>query len=220
MSNVSRKARVRGAFALVKWLVLVGLLGVGGSNCWILESSRRRIYTDATVIPANDVGLVLGTSSSTRGGFANPFFAGRIAAAAELYHAGKVRHLVLSGDNRFVGYDEPEEMKQALFAKNVPASILTVDDAGFRTLDSMARAKSVFGLSRLTLITDDFHAPRSLVLARYFGLDAIAFCPAPVPLKWSVKTRTREVLARVKAMLDLYVLRTKPHFLGQPETIN
>jgi SanA protein len=211
---------MRRALQLFKWLMLLGILFVGGANCWILESSRSRIFTDIATVPANNVGLVLGTSSSTPGGSANPFFAGRIAAAAQLYHAGKVRHLLLSGDNRITAYDEPRDMKQALIAADVPESVLPLDDAGFRTLDSMARAKGVFGLSRLTVIIDDFHAPRALVLGRHFDIETIAFCPPPVPMKWSQKTRLREIGARVKTVLDLYVLRTKPHFLGAREQIN
>jgi SanA protein len=78
----------------------------------------------------------------------------------------------------------------------------------------MARAKQVFNVDRLTIVTDDFHAARSLLLARHFGIDAQLFCSKPVPLRWSLKTRLREIGARCKALLDLYVLRTQPHFLG------
>ena len=212
--------RGRRVLTLGKWLLLVAIIVVGGSNCWILERSRHRIFTDSAAVPANDVGLVLGTSRSVGGGFENPFFNARIAAAAKLFHAGKVQHLILSGDNRIVEYDEPRDMKKALIGKGVPESALTADDAGFRTLDSLARAKKIFHLSRVTVITDDFHAPRAIVLGLHFGIDTIGYCPPPVPLKWSLKTRLREVLARVKTVLDLFVLHTPPHFLGEPEPIN
>ncbi len=204
----------------LKWILLLGVVIGGGSNCWILERSRKRIFTDLAALPENDVGLVLGTSSSTPGGYINPFFAGRIDAAASLYHAGKVHHLLLSGDNHTRGYDEPNDMKKALLALGVPESILTLDDAGFRTLDSMARAKYIFGQSRVTVITDDFHAPRAVVLGQHFEIETFAFCPPPVPLKWSIRTRVRELLARVKTVLDLTVLRKQPHFLGPSEPIN
>ncbi|MEP6810047.1 MAG: ElyC/SanA/YdcF family protein, partial [Chthoniobacterales bacterium] len=144
---------------------------------------------------------------------------GRMDAAAALYREGKIRHLILSGDNRIVAYDEPKDMRAALLARGVPDSVLTLDDAGFRTLDSMARARAVFDLRKVTIITDDFHAARALVLARHFGLDPIAFTSAPVPLKWSLKTRVREVLARVLTILDITILQTKPHFLGNPEPV-
>ena len=184
-------------------------------NLWIETRALRRVFTDVEDVPAREVGLVLGTSRWLSSGHENPFFAGRIAAAAELYRGGNVRHLLLSGDNRHVSNDEPTDMRRALAEHGIPESATTLDYAGFRTLDSFARAKAVFGVDRLTLITDDFHAARSVLLARHFGVDAQAFCSKPVPAKWSKKTRVREIGARCKALLDLYVLRTKPHFLGE-----
>lgn len=186
------------------------------ANVWIELRAWGRVHSHLEDLPPNDVGLVLGTSARTRGGWQNPFFANRIAAAAKLYHAGKVKHLLLSGDNRFVGNDEPTDMRAALAKLGVPETATTLDYAGFRTLDSLARAKGVFGVTKLTIITDDFHVERALLLARHYGIDADAFPSKPVPFKWSKKTRLREVGARCKALLDLYVLRTKPHFLGPP----
>ena len=110
-------------------------------------------------------------------------------------------------------------MRDALLEHGVPASALTLDYAGFRTLDSFARAKKVFGVDRLTIVTDDFHLPRAILLARHFGLDAVGYSSEAVPLKWSMKTRLREIVARGKALLDLYLLRTEPRFLGPRVTI-
>lgn len=199
---------------ILRALFLLALAMLIGGNLWIELRSRGRVFSNLKDMPANKIGLVLGTSRHLRGGYENPFFAGRIAAAAELYRAGKVRHLLLSGDNHVAEYDEPSDMRDALVEQGVPADALTLDYAGFRTLDSFARAREVFGVERLTLITDDFHAARSVLLARHFGIDALAYCSKPVPLKWSLKTRVREVVAREKALLDLYLLRTEPHFLG------
>ena len=184
-------------------------------NLWIEARSFGRVFSKVEEVPARDVGLVLGTSRWLSSGYENPFFAGRITAAAELYRAGKVRHLLLSGDNRHVSNDEPTDMRRALAEHGIPESATTLDYAGFRTLDSFARAKAVFTVDRLTLVTDDFHAPRAVLLARHFGIDAQAFCSKPVPAKWSMKTRSREIGARCKALLDLYLLRTRPHFLGE-----
>ncbi len=201
---------------LARVLAYGGAFAFALGNLWIEARARGRIFSSVSDVPANDIGLVLGTSRRLRGGYENPFFAGRIAAAAELYRAGKVRHLILSGDNGTPGYDEPADMRSALAEQGVPISATTADDAGFRTLDSFARARDVFGANRLTIVTDDFHAARALLLARHFGLDAQVFCSRPVPLKWSMKTRTREVGARCLALLDLYLLRTQPYFLGPP----
>ena len=189
-------------------------------NEWIVRSTRAAVFTDMNALPQNDVALVLGTGKLLRGsGAINPHFHKRVAAAAELYHAGKVKHLLLSGDNHVASYDEPTDMAEALLALNVPPSAMTLDYAGFRTLDSVVRAKKVFGQSQLTIVTDDFHAARSVFLARHEGLDAVAFCSAKVSTRFSARTRVREVGARVKAALDVYVLNTRPRFLGEPVQI-
>ncbi len=94
--------------------------------------------------------------------------------------------------------------------------VTPLNDAGFRTLDSVVRAKEVFGQRKLTVITDRFHAYRAVFLAEHNGIDAVAFPSAEVEVGWSLKARTREWFADVKACLDLYVLHTKPRFLGPP----
>jgi SanA protein len=161
----------------------------------------------------NPVALVLGTSPKVDL-WDNPFFVGRIDAAAALYHAGKVQHLLVSGDNGRRTYDEPSAMRDALIAQGVPAKSITLDYAGFRTLDSMARAHAVFGLTRCTIVSDDFHLPRSIYLAQAHGIDAVGFASRPVPWKWAKKTRIREIASRVAAWIDVSILRTKPKFYG------
>ena len=101
-------------------------------------------------------------------------------------------------------------MQSALIALGVPAANLMRDGAGLRTLDSVVRAKEIFGLRRVTIITDRFHCYRAVFLARHFGLDAVGFPADPVSPKVSIKSRRREWLADVKALLDLYVLHTRP----------
>ena len=191
------------------------------ANWWLIHSSATRIIADLDQLPANDVAIVLGTSRTIEHGrYRNPFFERRMDAAAQLYHAGKVRHLLLSGDNGRKDYDEPAWMRDALLARGVPAAALTLDCAGFRTLDTMARARAVFGQTKVTVVTDDFHLPRALFLARVHGLDAVGFPSAHVPDAWSKTTRLREVGSRVKACLDVYVLRTQPKFYGPPVVID
>ena len=207
-------AKTSGFGRLFRALVYVGAFAFVLGNLWIVVRAHGRVFSDVADVPKNDVALILGTSARLRGGYQNPFFAGRMAAAAELYRAGKVRHLLLSGDNRTADYDEPTTMRDALVKLGVPERAMTLDYAGFRTLDSFARAKEVFGVDRLTLVTDDFHCPRAVLLARHFGIDAVAYQSKPVRWQWSKKTRLREVGAQLKALLDLYVLRTKPRFLG------
>lgn len=198
-------------------LVLTGVLAVGllyGLNQWVTRSVDDRVFSDVAQLPQNDVGLVLGCSKYLSSGRINPDFQARIDAAVELYEAGKVKHLLLSGDNHRVGYDEPTDMMESLLERGVPAEAMTRDYAGFRTLDSVVRAHEVFGRTKLTLITDDFHAHRAVFLAQHKGIEAVGFAAQKVSLNRSARSRVREVVARVKAVADIYVLRTKPKFLG------
>lgn len=209
--------RCRRLFLAVLACAALATASVLALNEWIVRSTRSAVFTEMSAVPQNDVALVLGTGKLLRGsGNINPHFRKRVEAAAALYHAGKVKHLLLSGDNHVAGYDEPTDMAEALMALDVPPSAMTLDYAGFRTLDSVVRARKVFGQSRVTIVTDDFHVARAVFLARHEELDTVAFCSAKVSTRFSARTRIREVGARVKAALDVYVLNTKPHFLGEP----
>jgi len=201
-------------------LALAGLAWSVAADCACRQAAVGHVYRSLAAAPVRDVGLVLGTSKETRHGQANLHFNQRMEAAAALYRAGKVRHLLLSGDHHVAGYDEPDDMRAALIAAGVPAGAITCDYAGFRTLDSVVRAKEVFGLSRCTIITEAYHCPRALWIAREHGLDAIAFAAPDVGLKsWSLRAKIREQLARSWCAVDLYVLHRGPKFLGPRERV-
>jgi SanA protein len=181
---------------------------------WMISRTDARVCNNVDVLPPREVGLVLGTSPRLSNGKLNWHFKVRVDAAAKLYTAGKVHHLLLSGDNHIQGYDEPTEMKETLLKLGVPESVMTLDYAGFRTLDSVARAHAIFGLQTVTIVTEDFHAHRSIFLAEHSGVNAVVFCADSLGAKWSARSKIREAGARVKAALDIYVLHTKPKFLG------
>jgi SanA protein len=189
-------------------------------NLWVVGSTQKSVYDSVEEIPINDVALVLGTSKYSRKGGANLFFKYRIEAAVKLYKAGKVKHLILSGDNSLSYYNEPQDMKIALIAHGISASAITLDYAGFRTFDSVVRSKKVFRQKRITIITQEFHSYRALFISNYYGIDAIAFTTVPVPRSYSLLTLSREYLARCKAILDLYVFKKEPKFLGDEIDIN
>ena len=202
------------------WLLPLSVAAaVVAANVWVVRSTGQRLYTNWGALPENEVGLVLGTSPFTSGGAANPHFSGRIAAAVELYQLGRVKHLIVSGANPDSTYNEPRRMWQALTAAGVPSQAITMDFAGFRTFDSMARARQVFGLARLTLITQDYHAHRALFIAAHMGLDAVAYAPASEGYGPALKPYLREVAARAWTILDLYLLDTQPRFAGEPEPL-
>lgn len=208
---------------IVITLGTVAILGIGliaGADHVCQRTARNKVYLSLEAVPVSDVGLVLGTGKLTKGGNPNWHFSQRIKAAAALYHAGKVRQLLVSGDNHIIGYDEPTDMREALVAAGVPEAAITRDYAGFRTLDSVVRAKIVFGLKRCTIVTEEFHCPRALWIAQRHGLDAVAFAPSELnSLRWGLKVKAREHLARAWCALDLYLLRTAPKFSGPREPI-
>lgn len=183
-------------------------------------AASKKIFHSVADVPANEVALLLGTSKKTPRGSANLHFNQRIDAAAALYRSGKVKHLLVSGDNHVKGYDEPSDMRDALAAAGVPTNAITCDYAGFRTLDSVVRAKEVFGLTRCTIVSEEFHCPRALWIAREHGLEAVAFAaPDLKSARWSLRVKARECFARAWCGVDLYVLHRVPKYPGPSEPI-
>lgn len=204
------------------YLSVFGLLLVFfviGCNTWLIQSTEQSMFDDVNQIPSNEVALVLGANPLIRGKYRNPYFDKRMNAAFELFEAGKVKHLILSGDNHRHGYNEPEEMKKALMEKGVPESAITLDFAGFRTLDSVIRGKKVFQQEKMTILSQAFHNHRALFIANHYGIEAVAY-NAKAVTELSNKTIYREYLARCKAVLDLYLLNKQPKFLGEKIDIN
>ncbi|MCF6183872.1 MAG: YdcF family protein [Bacteroidales bacterium] len=181
----------------------------------IFKSNKRLCYSDIEKIPYNKVGLLLGTSKYLKGGKQNLFYKNRIDAAAKLYYSGKIKYIIASGDNRRKNYNEPKIMKHDLMKKGIPANKIFADYAGFRTFDSVVRSKEVFGQNSITIISQRFHNLRAVFIAKHFGINAVAYNAKEVKGMNGTKTRFRELFARIKALLDIYILNTKPKFLGE-----
>jgi SanA protein len=198
---------LRHLFTLLKILILLlfcGLIAILGVNVWVWFDSRPYVYSSVEDVPFNSVGMVLGTSKSTRTGKPNLHFVTRMDAAAQLYHAGKVKHLILSGDNMTPYYNEPSAMKKALIERGVPDYDITLDSAGFRTYDSVVRMNQVFGVQHSTIISERYHVYRAIFISRHHGINSIAFAAEDVPFFYGIRSRSREILARIRAVLDLY----------------
>lgn len=188
-------------------------VAIWGSNHWVESVAAAHCHTQAENLTSLPVGLVLGCSPKI-GSLPNLFFDYRMDAAAQLYQSGKVRALIVSGDNGTKEYDEPTYMKEALIQRGVPEKAIYCDYAGFRTLDSVVRAHSIFGQSRFVIVSQRFHNERAVFLARQRGLEAEAFNAKDVPAGSGLKTHLREYLARVQAVLDVTLLGTQPKFDG------
>ncbi|MFG6392054.1 MAG: YdcF family protein [Candidatus Amulumruptor sp.] len=206
---ISRIARGLGG------LLLVAVAFTVYANVRVERAAGGRIYTDVHSAPHNRVGLLLGTNPMNRLGRPNSYFVNRINTAVKLFHAGKIDYIIASGDNHTKRYDEPTAMRDSLMAHGVPTERIVLDYAGFRTLDSVVRAKEVFGCDSLTIISQADHNARALYLAEANGIEAVALS-APLRAGRWVRTRLalREWLARDKMMLDVWTGK-QPHFLGE-----
>jgi SanA protein len=189
------------------------------TNLWVIRSTSDKVYAGTDSLPANNVAVILGTSHKLRSGKPNPFFEYRIQTAVALYQAGKVKHFIVSGDNRTVYYNEPIEMQKALVRGGVPDSVITLDYAGLRTLDTIVRCKEIFGQDTITIITQPFHCYRALFISNYYDMNAVAIMTEEPNSNLSKWAYAREYLARAMAVLDLYVFKTSPRHLGDKEPI-
>lgn len=205
--NPRLKRRLRRGFW---WLLGLALLTVLLANRWVINSTDDYLYKDSSLLPDNEVGLVLGTSTYTSEGNSNPQFYGRVQAAAELYRLGKVKRLIASGANPDARYNEPKRMQEALIELGVPSEAIIMDFAGDRTFESVERARSVHGLDRVTLITQRYHGYRALFLARKMGLHAVGYIARLPDGGFGSRNPPREIMARTLAVFDLLRIPAQP----------
>lgn len=217
MNARATSARLRWLKRLVATVIAVAfavLAVVAYANITAVWASRGRIFSDVAKLPATRVGLVFGTSDRVNGR-ENPYFRYRIDAAADVWNAGKIETLIVSGDNRSRYYNEPEKMRQALVRRGIPAERIVCDYAGLRTLDSVVRAKEIFGADPILFISQRFQNERAIYLAKANGIDARGYAARDVWTQAGMKTKLREVGARVKMWLDVNFLNTRPRHLGE-----
>jgi SanA protein len=193
-------------FALLIVLIL-------SADYYVKSSVQKQLYKDVKRIPFNEVGLVLGTVKILKNGNVNRYYQYRIDAAVALYKAGKIKFILVSGDNSKEGYDEPTDMKNDLIKQGVPEDKIFADFAGFRTLDSVVRSKNIFGQKNITIISQKFHNERAVFIANHKEVDAIGFEAKDVSRRAGLFVQGREKLARVKVLIDV-IWGVQPKFLG------
>jgi SanA protein len=192
--------------ALCLWVVVY-------ANLTAVWSSYGRVFEKAEQVPDVKVALVFGTTDRVNGR-ENLYYRYRIDAAEKLWKAGKIETLIVSGDNRSRYYNEPEKMRRSLIERGIPNERIVCDYAGLRTLDSVVRAKEVFGADPVLFISQRFHVQRAIYLADASGIEAYGFAANDVESAAGFKTRLREVGARVKMWLDVNFLDTQPRHMG------
>jgi SanA protein len=190
---------------------------------WVAERhqdslAEAAMTADAAYLPVVDVGLVLGSSPIGPEGTANRYFEYRLDAAAALWRSGKVKYLLVSGDNRRVDYDEPTAMREGLAKRGVPQERIYRDFAGIRTRDSILRAKEVFGQTQLIIVSQRFHLSRALFLARAEEIEAWGFEARDVDRPYGVITPLRRYPSAAVSYLDVW-FDTPPRHGGPPVRI-
>ncbi len=195
---------------LVAWVVSL-LLSI---DLAFVVFASGSLYDSAEALPHHKVALVFGTSKYLGNGQPSPFYEARIQAAQQLLASGKVEYLLLSGDNQYESYNEPIRMKESLLANGVAPDRIVLDYAGFSTLDSVIRARKVFGQIELTVVSQNFQNERAVFIGAFSGVRIHGFNAREVGGQQGLFMMIREIFARAKAFLDIFFFETDPHFLG------
>jgi len=208
------KKLIKKAVQLFLLLLVAGIVFIAWANYSMKRNTEDFLFSNVAEIPETQTALLLGTSKSLGNGQPNAYFYNRILAAAELYRSGKIQYLIVSGDNSRKDYNEPEDMQKALMERGVTEDRIFLDFAGFRTLDSVVRAKEIFGQHKIIIVSQQFHNERAVFLAQQNGMEAYGFNAEDVNQYAGFKTNVREYLAKTKAYLDL-ITGVEPKFGGK-----
>ena len=195
-------------FAIISVVTIIYLC-----NKIIVDAAKDNLYSEVNKIPFNKVGLLLGANKYGGHGHNNPYYYYRIEAAIKLLNNAKIKYIIISGDNSRKDYNEPESMRSDLIKGGIDSTKIYLDNAGFRTFDSIIRLKAIFGQDSVTIISQQFHNERAIYTASRVGIIAIGFNAKEAGNVQGLETPWRERLARVKTFLDFW-LGKKPKFLG------
>lgn len=192
------------------------IVSAASIDIYITSFATPFIFSQMKFLPDNKCGLLLGTSKYRTAGGINPFFSERLNAAALLYRAGKIQYIIASGDNSELNYNEPRAMMAGLKDRGIPADRIFLDYAGFRTLDSVVRAREIFGQDSVTVVSQKFHNERAVYIGKNYGIDVWGFNADDGNDDYTeIPVRLREIFARVKAFIDVKIFRDRPRFLGE-----
>lgn len=187
----------------------------------VIEScSSQFIERNIHDLPSRRVGLLLGTSKFLKNGSINLYYKYRVAGAIKLFRSGKVKIVIVSGDNSSKNYDEPSMMRSDLIKGGIPASRIFCDYAGFSTIDSVLRAKLIFDAKEIIVISQKFHVERAIYIGNRSGMQVVGYAVQDVPQRYDKNMGLRELLARVKAVAEICLFQKSPRFLGDKISLN
>jgi len=208
------KKVIKNIFKIFLLLLAAGIIFIAWANYSIRKESSAFLSYRIADVPETKTALLLGTGKTLSNGMPNAYFYNRIQAAIDLYKSGKIKYIIVSGDNSSKDYNEPEDMQLTLMKYGIPKDRIVMDHAGFRTLDSVVRAKEIFGQNKLVIISQKFHNERAVFLAKENGMEAFGFNAADVNKYAGLKTNLREYLAKAKVYWDL-LFGVQPKFGGE-----
>jgi len=203
------------ALRIVRYLILLGLLGLLLTTYLayhINKETEAYIYDRVEELPSTYTALVLG-ASVRRNGELSTMLRDRVESALLLYNKGKIKRFLVSGDNRTTNYNEPVAMKKYLLERGVPEEDIFMDFAGFDTYDSVYRASYIFEVDSAIVVSQRFHLPRAIYIARSMGLNFYGYNGDRREYELESRNRFREVAANVKAWIELLIDK-EPHFKG------
>ncbi|MGF1491914.1 MAG: vancomycin high temperature exclusion protein [Microcoleaceae cyanobacterium] len=207
---------------LLNWWIILACVLIGAVttplilSSYVKQSTRYRRYVDLNQVDRKPVAIVFG-AGLWADGTPTPMLADRVQGAVDLYRSGQVEKILMTGDNGSPNYNEVAAMQRYAEQQGVPTQAIKLDYAGFSTYESCYRAKQIFGIGQAVLVTQQYHLPRAVYTCNSLGMDAVGYGTPD----WgrfrddSMRFYTqREVLATVKALLEIHILRPKPTFLG------
>ncbi len=200
-----------GRFFKISFLLLeIGILLMIFANFWVFSLTDGRTYDKISKIPPRETALVLGTSPKMMSGAANPYFISRMEAVSLLYHHGKIKNIIVSGE-KSKGYDEPAAMKKFLiYQEGIPEDIILEDPKGFNTHASILRSKNVYKRKNIIIVTQGFHNIRALFFARNNSMNALGFNAREISKPESFyRNQFREFFARILAV-TYYIIGYSP----------
>ena len=203
-------------FAILFIIAFVAI--ILGVDFYVGSFGRGSLYKKVENVPHKKAAMVLGTIKYVHGR-KNLYYEYRLDAAMELWKAGKVDAILVLGDNSRKSYDEPSAMKEDLIKRGVPGEYISVDYAGFRTLDSVVRAQEIFSLGDYIVVSQKFHCERAMYLAKKKDQNISGYCAKDVTGRSGTRNRFREILARNKAVLDI-ITGKGPKYLGPKVEMN
>lgn len=185
-----------------------------GIDYWVKSYASDKCSFKMEKLDSKKVALLLGTSKLLANGNENLYYTYRIDAVERLFKHGKIKFILISGDNSSKNYNEPQMMKDDLIKRGIPASKIFLDYAGFRTLDSVIRCQQVFGQNDVIVVSQKFHNERTIFIADHFGIKMQGYNARDVNKYYGFKTNLREKFARINMVLDL-IFSKDAKFLGK-----